>query len=44
MKKNIFSPKMAPKNALKKCGVHLLKSNFKVQDTTKKCFTKKAAK
>ena len=33
--KNIFPPKMASENAYKKCGFHLWKSNFKVQDTTK---------
>ena len=33
--KKIFAPQMALKNAFKKRGYHLWKSNFKVQDTTK---------
>ena len=31
--KKIFAPKIASENAIKKCGY--IKSNFKVQDTTK---------
>ena len=33
-KKKNLRPKMALENAFKKCGYHLQKSNFKVQDTT----------
>ena len=33
--KIIFAPQMASEYAFKKCGYHLWKSNFKVQDTTK---------
>ena len=34
-KKKIFTPKIAMENAIKKRSLHLQKTNFKVQETTK---------